>query len=232
MLVKKSYSSTSINQPTIQSITTLQQMSTLQIDPICIFIYSPLSVLDPRFKESLFTSGGPLTTELFSDSWVDDCANALRDTCNEFYNVTEPTSSTESTEAPQAEELDVWDDFSRAWRAQLPACAFEAPASSSLSAEIAAYLKEGLTTMALLAWWRLNAHRFPRLAAMARDFLCIPGTSVAVERVFSAGRDLIGVRRASLSAETIRMLMTYRAGIMLEKGVSGGSGSSETLSVS
>lgn len=47
----------------------------------------------------------------------------------------------------------------------------------------------------------------------------ITGTSVAVERVFSAGRDVISVRRASLSAETIRVLMTYRADIMLEKKI-------------
>jgi hypothetical protein len=49
-------------------------------------------------------------------------------------------------------------------------------------------------------------------------YLCI-GTSVAVERVFSAGRDVISVRRASLSAESIRMLMNYRAGIILEKRI-------------
>jgi hypothetical protein len=42
---------------------------------------------------------------------------------------------------------------------------------------------------------------------------------VAVERVFSAGRDVISVRRHSLSAETIRTLMTYRAGIVLEKQI-------------
>ncbi|KAG9082010.1 hypothetical protein FRC06_005283 [Ceratobasidium sp. 370] len=54
---------------------------------------------------------------------------------------------------------------------------------------------------------------------MARDFLCIPGTSVAVECVFSTGRDVISVRRESLNAETIRTLMTYRAGIMLEKHI-------------
>ena len=77
---------------------------------------------------------------------------------------------------------------------------------------------------------------------MARDFLCIPGrsillvesyrftnhalkgSSVAVERVFSTGRDVISVRRASLSAETIQVLMTYQAGIMLEKGIAGGFG--------
>lgn len=179
-----------------------------------------------------------MTVDLFSEDWVNDCANALRDTCNKFYNDTEHAADN-IIDTPTFEEFDGGDDFSRAWRAQLPARSVSAPSSNSLSAEIAAYLKEGLTTMAPLAWWRLNAHRFPRLATMARDFLCIPGmylpspqpfsaynratgTSVAVERVFSAGRDLIGVRRASLSAETIRMLMTYRAGIMLEKSISGG----------
>lgn len=72
-----------------------------------------------------------------------------------------------------------------------------------------------------LTWWRLNEHRFPRLAAMARDYLCIPGTSVAVERVFSTGRDVISVRRTSLPAETIRTLMTDRAGVMLERRIGG-----------
>ena len=43
------------------------------------------------------------------------------------------------------------------------------------------------------------------------------GSSVAVERVLSAGRDVISLRRASLSAATIRVLMTYRAGLFLEK---------------
>jgi hypothetical protein len=43
---------------------------------------------------------------------------------------------------------------------------------------------------------------------------------VAVERVFSTGRDVISLRRASLTAETIRVLMTYRAGILLDKSIS------------
>lgn len=140
----------------------------------------------------------------------------------------------------KAEEPTGSDEFSRTWNAQLPSLSSESPGSRSLSAEITEYFKEALTKMAPLTWWRLNERRFPRLAAMARDFLCIPGmfyafastykltnhlskgSSVAVERVFSTGRDVISVRRASLSAETIRVLMTYRAGIMLEKGIAGG----------
>ncbi|KAJ6567546.1 hypothetical protein B0H10DRAFT_1841709, partial [Mycena sp. CBHHK59/15] len=36
------------------------------------------------------------------------------------------------------------------------------------------------------------------------------GSAVAVERIFSGGRDTISLRRASLSAETIRTLMIVK----------------------
>ena len=44
------------------------------------------------------------------------------------------------------------------------------------------------------------------MAAAARDYLAIPASEVAVERLFSNGRDLLGVRRGSMKAETMRML--------------------------
>ncbi|KAF8801335.1 hypothetical protein BYT27DRAFT_7115405 [Phlegmacium glaucopus] len=69
--------------------------------------------------------------------------------------------------------------------------------------------------------------QFPNLFCLARDILCIPGelfqhtdqnlachiiysylgSAVAVERIFSGGRDTISLRRASLNADTIRILM-------------------------
>ena len=35
-------------------------------------------------------------------------------------------------------------------------------------------------------WWKVNGKRFPRLAKLARRYLCITVTSVSSERVFSA----------------------------------------------
>ncbi|QRV96184.1 hAT family dimerization protein [Ceratobasidium sp. AG-Ba] len=189
------------------------------------------TILDPRFKDSLFKSRTSWTSELFSEEWVDDCAASLQDIGDSYYNDTEQNTHSDPVNNFQPDDFDVTDDFSRAWQAQIPSRTLHASISNPISSELAVYLKEGLTKMAPLAWWRLNAHRFPHLAAMARDFLCIPGTSVAVERVFSYGRDLIGVRRASLSAETIRMLMTYRAGIMLEKCLTSGAEARETAAV-
>jgi hypothetical protein len=51
----------------------------------------------------------------------------------------------------------------------------------------------------LFEWWRLNQDEFPRMAAAARDYLAIPASEVAVERLFNTGRDLLGLRRHSLS---------------------------------
>ncbi|EUC67535.1 hAT family dimerization protein [Rhizoctonia solani AG-3 Rhs1AP] len=178
------------------------------------------TILDPRFKDSLFQSSDGLASSLFSDDWVSDCANALEDTCNTFYSSEDLdyTKSKPMLPIPLSHTNNA-NDFAQDWKANLPTCTTYLPPSNSSAVEISKYLREDLTEMSPLVWWRLNAHRFPRLAAMARDYLCIPGTSVAVERVFSAGRDLISVRRASLSAETIRTLMNYRAAIMLEKRI-------------
>jgi hypothetical protein len=62
----------------------------------------------------------------------------------------------------------------------------------------------------LFSWWRMHRDEYPRMAAAARDYLAIPAAEVAVERLFSRGRDLLGVRRHSLNAETMRRVMLLR----------------------
>ena len=39
------------------------------------------------------------------------------------------------------------------------------------------------------------------MAVAARNYLTIPASKVAVERLFNKGRDLLGLRRHSLNAE-------------------------------
>jgi hypothetical protein len=59
----------------------------------------------------------------------------------------------------------------------------------------------------LWCWWNTHKGEYPQMAAAARDYLAIPASEVAVERLFNKGRDLLAVRRHSMSAETMRMLM-------------------------
>jgi hAT family C-terminal dimerisation region len=59
--------------------------------------------------------------------------------------------------------------------------------------------------------------QFPNLFWLACDILSIPGSTVAVARVFSGGRDTISLRRASFRPETIRILMLVKKKLHLDR---------------
>jgi hypothetical protein len=46
--------------------------------------------------------------------------------------------------------------------------------------------------------------------AIARDYLPIPGAEVDVERLFNIVRDILGLRRISMSAESLRALILLK----------------------
>ncbi|CAE7077857.1 unnamed protein product [Rhizoctonia solani] len=158
-------------------------------------------VLDPRYKDTLFKLYTVVLGQILPKNWISECAEAF------------PQLTTR-------EGID-GDEFDRAMHASMPQWFRQHQEPTSVVHEIQEYLAEPTTSTAPLDWWNKHASRFPRLAAMARDYLCIPGSSVAVERVLSTGRDVISLRRAALSADTIRTLMNYRADIMLEKATRG-----------
>ena len=62
-------------------------------------------------------------------------------------------------------------------------------------------------------WWNLRKDEYPCMAAAARDYLAIPASEVSCERLFSGGRDMVGLRRFSLHVDTMRQLSILRASI-------------------
>jgi hypothetical protein len=46
--------------------------------------------------------------------------------------------------------------------------------------------------------------------AVARDYLPIPGAKVDVERLFNIAREILGLRRALINAETLRALILLK----------------------
>ncbi|CAE6471302.1 unnamed protein product, partial [Rhizoctonia solani] len=58
--------------------------------------------------------------------------------------------------------------------------------------------------MSTLNWWEIYHTNFPTVGHMARDFLCIPASSVSVERLFSTCKLTMSDVRSSMSFETAR----------------------------
>jgi hypothetical protein len=58
-----------------------------------------------------------------------------------------------------------------------------------------------------LVWWKSNALKYRILSKMARDLLAVPISTVASESSFSAGGRVIEPHRASLSTDTVQMLL-------------------------
>jgi hypothetical protein len=63
----------------------------------------------------------------------------------------------------------------------------------------------------LLEWWKVHQNEYPTMSCVARDYLTVQSAEVDVERVFSSGRDLLGVRRASMSPETMQLLIVLHS---------------------
>ena len=60
-------------------------------------------------------------------------------------------------------------------------------------------------THCVLSYWKDKRETYPILAAMAKDYLTVQASSVAAERVFSSGTDLVTPTRCSMKGETIEM---------------------------
>lgn len=65
----------------------------------------------------------------------------------------------------------------------------------------------GKATYDVLAWWKLNEPRFPILAAMARDVLAVPMSTVASESLFSTCGRILDDFRSSLTPKMAQALV-------------------------
>ncbi|KAK0134681.1 Zinc finger BED domain-containing protein 1 [Merluccius polli] len=50
-----------------------------------------------------------------------------------------------------------------------------------------------------LDWWKDHHREYPLLAKLAKQYLCVPGTSVSAEHVFSTAGDIVTAQRSTLT---------------------------------
>ncbi|KAK4698833.1 hypothetical protein P7C70_g7436, partial [Phenoliferia sp. Uapishka_3] len=156
------------------------------------------AVFDHRYKKAFFYQGH------HEDDYE---VHSVLDELDSYLNINYSSAPSAAGQSVSLQGL--------TWTEQKLAKAQSTGASRRPSEELAAYCADetaySVRDGGTLAFWKTNACKWPQLARMARDMLSIPGSSVGVERTFSAGRDIISLRRQSMKAETIRRLMIYRA---------------------
>jgi hypothetical protein len=70
----------------------------------------------------------------------------------------------------------------------------------------------------ILSFWKGNQFRYPEVAAMARDILSIPVSTVASESTFSVGGRVIDQYRSSLKPNIVEALICTRDWLYGDKG--------------
>jgi hAT family C-terminal dimerisation region len=59
----------------------------------------------------------------------------------------------------------------------------------------------------VLKWWKVNMFAYSLMAQAVQYYFPVPSAKVGIERVFSGGRDVLGLWWQSMSVETMQWLM-------------------------
>ena len=84
---------------------------------------------------------------------------------------------------------------------------FDLTSIESNSDEYSEFIKETIRIPNPLNWWELSETRYPKLAILAKRYLCIPATSIPSERVFSVAGQTVSKLRASLDKDTVNEIL-------------------------
>ena len=161
-------------------------------------LYYVAAVLDPRIKTSVIRA--QMTEE---DASV--IVSQVREFLKKQYPVGELSPSKPDRPSGMPEQL---------WRT----LKMVHPVQSTMASDIDRYLDSMPVNWShaliedgdpdwVLKWWKANAFNYPLMSRAVRDYFPIPSAEVGVERLFSSARDVLGIRRHCLNADTFRWLM-------------------------
>jgi hypothetical protein len=146
------------------------------------------AVVDPRYKLSEYTNA--VIEEIFGHEkgqlvWaaIKTCLHELFEEYRSLYAPTEGTAEVEDTTVSKQSKGGMLKEVIA------KKLKMNNGKSGTTKSEIDKYLADNPedrdTKFDILAWWKLNAHRYPVMAQLARDVLAIPISTVASESAFS-----------------------------------------------
>ncbi|GES91264.1 zinc finger BED domain-containing protein RICESLEEPER 2-like [Rhizophagus clarus] len=168
------------------------------------------TVLDPRYKLSLFEAG-TLAAEAVS-AVTSLLANYNNVIIPENHDVDDSETPRQYFQRLKKRRLN-HDDTSR--RSSITS---SISSVSNVSDELDRYLALQIDeNVKPLLWWKAHEHEFSTLAKISRDYLSIQATSVACEQAFSVAGNTITKTRNRLNPETARATLCAKSWI--ENGV-------------
>jgi hypothetical protein len=90
--------------------------------------------------------------------------------------------------------------------------------------ELDVYLKEPLAkneegefdlSFSPVQYWKMNEHRFPALAPIARDVMGVPASSANIKRAFRTAVDIKSAKRNKIKAALFQMLLFIKKNFYL-----------------
>lgn len=167
--------------------------------------YADGTILDPRFKKHGFSEAK--NYEAAKQNLINYVLSTEIDTSEKPDDVIMTPSNATSTANTNQEQSQskIWEEFDST---VLPLVANPNPRASAI-VEVEKYLDEPLLPRSSdpLYWWKERKTVYPRLYALMKKKLCIVGSSVPCERIFSKAGQTITDRRARLTGEKVGMLL-------------------------
>jgi hypothetical protein len=69
----------------------------------------------------------------------------------------------------------------------------------------------------ILDYWNSCKYEYPLMFQAVRDYIPIPGSEVDIERLFNTRRDMLGLRRFSMSGNTLGMMMMLKDALRVKE---------------
>jgi hypothetical protein len=173
--------------------------------------YLTLSIpvlLDPRFKLKYVEFR--LKQAFVNDPQprIDRVRKTFRSLFNEYFSQLnndntnfsqQPVENHSQMATPDGDIFDDWDDH------------LNEQMQGQVATELDRYLNERPISRSgdfdILKWWSANSASYPTLAAIARDVLATPASTVASESAFSMGGRIVTDFRSRLSVESVEALV-------------------------
>lgn len=176
-------------------------------DPDTDDLLDMASLLDPRFR----------TTYISYEKVEDIQAKAVEEiksiqaesemTGSSTTDMSVPAGSVSPPEEKRKKSLSSF--FKMQSKSSMGSSSCDTLSEDSIKMELRSYLQtqEVDSNTDPLTWWKSREVNFPRIAKLARQYLCIPATSTPSERVFSTGGNIVTCHRAALKPDAVDRLI-------------------------